>query len=89
MLTSDGSRGTLAVWLAAAVLGGIVLLQLASSNDGGGRGSPVRIERSPDQSVAGAAGSSTGGGRSGAGIYVHVAGAVHRPGLLRLPPGSR
>jgi competence protein ComEA len=86
VLTSDGSRGTLVIWVIAAVLGGIVVLRVAGCDHGAGQGSPVRIERSPD-AAAGAAGSRSGPG--GAGLYVHVAGAVRRPGLLRLPAGSR
>jgi competence protein ComEA len=75
-----------AIWVAATVLGGIALLQLAGCGDRGGSGSPVRIERSVE---AGVAASGAGAERDGASIYVHVAGAVRRPGLLQLPTGSR
>jgi competence protein ComEA len=92
VLTSEGSRGTLAIWIVAALLGGIALTRLAGSGDSAGGGSPVRIERSPGTSagVAGAE-SRVGADREGGttGIYVHVAGAVRRPGLVRLPAGSR
>jgi competence protein ComEA len=86
VLEREGSRGTLVIWVVAALLGGLVLLRFAGCGDGAGRGSAVRIERSPS-----AAPPVSGGGaeRHGAGIYVHVAGAVRRPGLLRLPEGSR
>jgi competence protein ComEA len=48
----------------------------------------VRIEGSAG--AASAAGAATGIERDGsAAIYVHVAGAVHRPGLMRLPVGAR
>jgi competence protein ComEA len=92
VLTSEGSRGTLAVWIVAALLGGIALTRLAGSGDSAGSASPVRIEGSPGTSagVAGAesrAGADREGGATG--IYVHVAGAVRRPGLVRLPAGSR
>jgi competence protein ComEA len=89
VLTGEGSRGTLAIWLLAAVLGGIALLRLTWSDDGGG-GAAVRIEGDTDGSPAtggDAPGRSADGGA--AGIYVHVAGAVRRPGLVRLPAGSR
>jgi competence protein ComEA len=46
----------------------------------------VRIARSP---APGAGSSQRAGGGGGPGIYVHVAGAVRRPGLLRLPDGAR
>jgi competence protein ComEA len=86
VLERDGSRGTLVIWVVVALLGGLVLLRVAGCGDGAGQGSAVRLERPP-----GAASSIAGGGaeRHGAGIYVHVAGAVRRPGLLRLPEGSR
>jgi competence protein ComEA len=84
VLTSDGSRATPAIWVVAAVLAALALLQFAGCGDRGG-GSPVRIERSPQSG----ADVSASGARSGARIYVHVAGAVRRPGLLLLPPGSR
>jgi competence protein ComEA len=86
VLERDGSLGTLVIWVVVALLGGLVLLRVAGCGHGAGQGSAVRIERSP-----GAASPSASGGaeRHGAGIYVHVAGAVRRPGLLRLPEGSR
>jgi competence protein ComEA len=92
VLTGEGSRGTLAIWLLAAVLAGIALLRLTGS-DGSGRETAVRIEGGADESAAGGAPAATGGsdaaGRGAPGIYVHVAGAVRRPGLVRLPAGSR
>ena len=86
MLKREGSRGTLVIWVVAALLGGLVLLRFAGCGDGAGQGSAVRIERSPSAATPAGGG---GAERHGAGIYVHVAGAVRRPGLLRLPEGSR
>ena len=84
----DGSRGTLAIWVVAAVLGGIALVRLVGS-EGDQRGSPVRVERSPDAAAASAQ-PGDGADRDGdAGLYVHVAGAVRRPGLVRVPADSR
>jgi competence protein ComEA len=86
VLASEGSRGTLVIWAVVALLGGLVLFRFAGCGDRAGHGSAVRIERSPSSA------SSTGGGgadRHAAGIYVHVAGAVRQPGLLKLPEGSR
>jgi competence protein ComEA len=86
VLEREGSRGTLVIWVVAALLGGLVLLRFAGCGGGADRGSAVRIERSP---IAAASAAPGGAERRGAGIYVHVAGAVRRPGLLRLPEGSR
>jgi competence protein ComEA len=77
------SRGTLLVWVLAAVLGGVALWRLAGGADSGG-GEPVRFERSPGGSTEAAAPAGRGGR-----IYVHVAGAVRRPGLVGVPRGSR
>jgi competence protein ComEA len=65
------------------------LLRFTGCDHGGGGGSPVRIERSAGASGETGATGGAGSGSGGAGIYVHVAGAVRRPGLLRLPAGSR
>ncbi len=76
------------VWGLAAVLGLVALVRITGSG-GDAPGQPVRLDRSPgsDDSVAGAAGPEGTGAR--AGVYVHVAGAVRRPGLVRVPAASR
>jgi competence protein ComEA len=81
------SRGTVVVWVVAAVLGVVALMRLTGSGGDGAAGDPVRVDRSP-----GAGLHSAGAGRRGArqaGVYVHVAGAVRRPGLVSVPAGSR
>jgi competence protein ComEA len=77
----DRSPGTLLVWVVAAVLGGLLLLRVIDL--GGGQG-----EARPPVRISGGAGSQAV--RSApAGNLVHVAGAVRRPGLVRVPQGAR
>jgi competence protein ComEA len=78
------SRGTLLIWVLAAVLGAAALWRLSGAGGGSGGGEPVRVERSP-----GAATEAPTRARGGGRIYVHVAGAVRRPGLVGVPRGSR
>jgi competence protein ComEA len=69
-----------AIWIVAALLGGVALMRLSGSDDSGGAAPPVRVERQAPAT------SSSGAPRR---VYVHVAGAVRRPGLIRVPVGSR
>jgi competence protein ComEA len=72
------------IWLVAAALGTFALWRLAGAGGDGG-GSPVRVDR--DSQAAGAA--KPRAASSASGLYVHVAGAVRRPGLVRVRVGSR
>jgi competence protein ComEA len=72
------------IWLAAAAIGAFALWRLAGAGADAG-GSPVRVERGPQ--AAGARGPRDAGRDSG--VYVHVAGAVRRPGLVRVGAGAR
>jgi competence protein ComEA len=67
----------LIVYALAGVIAVVALLRLVH-HGGSSAGPPVR--------VAGAGGGSRQGGRM---VYVHVAGAVRRPGLYRLTGGAR
>jgi competence protein ComEA len=78
------SRGTVVIWVVAAALGVFALVRLTGSGGDGEAGEPVRVDQSPQPS-----GGQARGGAGRAGLYVHVAGAVRRPGLIRVPAGAR
>jgi competence protein ComEA len=78
----EGFRANAAIWVVVAAVALFAVVRLTGGHAGGG-GSEVRIDRSP------AAAQRAGGGARAPGIYVHVAGAVRQPGLLRLPAGTR
>ncbi len=81
-----GSRSTLLIWVVAGVLAALAGMRLL----GGGEAAPppVAIDRPGAGAPAGAA-SSPARPDAGADLYVHVAGAVHRPGLMRVPERAR
>jgi competence protein ComEA len=72
------SRGTVVIWLVAAVLGAVALMRLTASGSEQTEGTPVRVDRGPPAADGNAPKT-----------YVHVAGAVRRPGLVQVPAGSR
>src|SRR5687767_8372286 len=77
------------IWLVAAALAVVACVRLFGGGDPGSP--PVRID-GPAKSEAGSptAGSAGASAADGdAGVYVHVAGAVRRPGLVQLPQGTR
>jgi competence protein ComEA len=81
------SRGSVVIWIVAAVLGVLALMRLTGSGGEGEAGEPVRIDRSEGAAAGGTA--DPGAGARQAKVYVHVAGAVRRPGLVQVPAGSR
>jgi competence protein ComEA len=86
---AEHSRGTVLAWVVAAVLATVAVLRLA----GGGHGAappPVKLDGPGDDAQARSAASEQApSGAAGKVVYVHVAGAVRRPGLFRVPAGSR
>src|ERR671914_1774805 len=83
------SRATVLIWVVAAALGVFALMRLTGSGGEDGSGEPVRVERSGlgGSARAGRGGAESGGGGRGE-VYVHVAGAVRRPGLVRVAAGA-
>ncbi len=76
----EQSRSTIAIWVVAATLAVFAAVRLLGSG-GGAEAPPVRVD--------GGGGARSSRPASGTDLYVHVAGAVRRPGLTRLPAGTR
>ena len=70
----ESSRWTVVVWALAAVLAVVAGARLLGGNHGA---PPAPVRLSPQA------------GRENPRIYVHVAGAVRRPGLMKMSEGSR
>ena len=81
----ERSAQTAPVWLLAAGVAALALWRLAGGPGDEG-GSPVQVDRG--RQGAGERAAPGGASRAG-GLYVHVAGAVERPGVVRVAPGSR
>jgi competence protein ComEA len=81
---SETPRANIAIWVVAGLVAAFALFQLIGSKDDGS-GSAVRIARAPE----GAQQQPARDGARAATIYVHVAGAVRRPGLMQVQAGSR
>ena len=75
-----GGRSTIAIWLVAAGLALFAATRLFAAGDGAAPA--VRIDGSGP-------GAASPAGRRAPELYVHVAGAVRRPGLIRVPPDTR
>ena len=73
-------------WAVAAALAVFAGARMLADRHSGAEAPPVRI----DEAVALGDGRRTGStGKEKGGLYVHVAGAVRRPGLLRVHDGAR
>ncbi len=75
----DRPESTIAIWAVAAVLAVLAGMRLLGGDEAAP--APVRV----DGPAAGGRPSATRADP----MYVHVAGAVRRPGLLRMPQGAR
>lgn len=95
----DREKLRLAGWAAAALVAVLLAVRLLGGSGDGGAGVTVDpagvatgsgAPRGSDVSGAGAAsGGSPSGGSAGSELLVQVAGEVARPGVYRVPPGSR
>ena len=81
----EGSRSTFVIWVIAAVLATLAAVRLIGSRDEPPP-PPISVSDNSGEVTADASGSRD---RAEGGIYVHVAGAVRRPGLVKLPNGAR
>lgn len=81
---AESPRSTVVIWIVAAALAVIAGVRLL----GGDSAAPaVRIDDAATASPNRTGSSSPAAGESE--LYVHVAGAVRRPGLIRVPSGTR
>jgi competence protein ComEA len=83
----EGSRGTIVIWVVAAVLATLAAARLLGGS-GGDAPPPVKLDGGVAAS-AGAAGAGSGDPSARDRVFVHVAGAVRRPGLYRLGSDAR
>jgi competence protein ComEA len=77
---AESSRSTIVIWLVAAALAVAAGVKLLGNNQS--PATPVSVNAPATRGVS----SPTENAQR---VYVHVAGAVHRPGLVELPAGTR
>jgi competence protein ComEA len=78
----SSSRSTIVIWVIAAALAVVAGLRLLGGGDPGAP--PVSVDGGPREAP-----SAQGSGAAEPEVYVHVAGAVTRPGLIRLRASAR
>src|SRR6266508_373753 len=80
-----GSHSTVVIWLVAAVLAVLAGMRLL----GGGDGAAPAVRVDGADSASARRGDPSAPAPGDTTLYVHVAGAMRRPGLIRLPSGAR
>jgi competence protein ComEA len=83
----ESARSTIVIWVIAAALAVVAAVRLLGGEDASAP--PVSLDGGPAPGAAGRGAGSRGSGMAEPELYVHVAGAVRRPGLIRLARGSR
>jgi competence protein ComEA len=84
----ERSASTIAIWAVAAVLAVVAAVRLLGGDEPAPP--PLSIDgAAPGERTAPPADRREPRGSRGADLYVHVAGAVRRPGLIRVPAGTR
>jgi competence protein ComEA len=78
-MTGERSPTQIAAWIAAGAVLLFLAWKLLAPPGGGGGGAPVSVSKPATARAR----------TSGREVFVHVAGKVRRPGLYRLPAGSR
>lgn len=86
----EGAKWQLVAWAVAVAITVFVGTRVLGERRSGPEAPPVRIEGAEGARGRGRGEAAGPAGKGGAGgLYVHVAGAVRRPGLLRVQEGAR
>jgi competence protein ComEA len=83
----ESPRSTVVIWVIAAALAVVAGVRLLGGGDGSAP--PVSVEGGSGAAAAARRSSGRGSATVESELYVHVAGAVRRPGLIRLAAGTR
>ena len=83
----EAAKWQMLAWAVAAALAVFAGARMLADRRAAPETPPVRIEGGARARTGGRDGGSDSSSKGG--LYVHVAGAVRRPGLLRVPDGSR
>jgi len=88
-MLDDIDKGKLVAWAAFGLLALALFLRLHGSGGGGGGAAAATVSLAPAARPAAAAPTPVAASPSGRELWVDVAGAVRRPGLYKVPAGSR